>query len=170
MPYFLYLPVGRGKYTPFPVPPRLGPFYLPSCTTSLRMPWRQSRLARSRAPGKLSRTQSEVLVAPRRLSAWLGPCWQHTGCHPAARWEGTRGRSERTRPQLAWSRPVRFGPGLIRKEVCVSSSAATPYMESGWGWGWRWGWGWEWGWGMTSHGGQSPSAVPYEPTHSRSPE
>lgn len=38
---FLNLPVGRGKYTPFPVLPKLGPFYLPSCTTSLRMPWRQ---------------------------------------------------------------------------------------------------------------------------------
>lgn len=36
--------------------------------------------------------------------------------------------------------------------MCVSSSAATPYMEGGGGGG------------MTSHGGQSPSAQPYAPT------
>lgn len=44
-------------------------------------------------------------------------------------------RSCRARPQRAWSRPIRFGPRLIRKEVGIRSSAATPYLEGGVRWG-----------------------------------
>lgn len=115
----------QSKHIPFPFLPKSGRSYLPSCTTSLRTPWRRPVCSetRGREPGE----HAGCGAAGTGLSLRLPCTWRalSSASPEAVRRRDTWAVPEASPAPAGWPRPARFGSRLAREDV-LFLRAATP--------------------------------------------